>query len=178
MYGCKGTPKGVLIDHSFNIYIVNTQGENMLSLDTDGHLNTEMFKLYYINEKGNKALYYNSMMLSPKGYALIRNGGSRPLDDIKSNDKTFVTWSMTNQKNTDNPTLRTSLNYIEWNKKDIDTIECKYYIPTPSFYCISEVKINGDVLWTSRLGSGPSVFKKVIDGDKSTITLVTDELFW
>lgn len=141
----KSNSQGFLFDGSVNIFLKNSQGENLINTAT---FNSNNYKIYYeIN--GQKTEVNNPLMDAPKGFYI--NQESNPISmrlylNVPPNENTTSTTT-----------------YIEWNNSDTDTLKT-HFVKGDGYLVWAKLWLNDEVVWeegssTSNLGREITIIK-------------------
>jgi len=105
----KEKSQNVVIDIGVEIFISNTNGENLLLGSTPNAINPDSIKLIY-KLNGENYTVYNSNMDCPRGICFLNDLGSERIG-ITPNDTENEEYPIT---------------YIRWENGDLDTIKCHF----------------------------------------------------
>lgn len=101
----KSSDDAEYIDRALDIYVQNSDGENLLG----NVYKEESIKLYFLNN-GKVEEVYDGNMADPRNFQFIDIYGEPAIRVfVNFNDENFP------------------ITYLEWNEEDVDTIRCHYY---------------------------------------------------
>ncbi len=116
--------------------IFNSQNEDLLNPNNPNHLDVSSIKIYYL-VNGEKQEVFNPNYDNPRNYRIYKNNNDYRIGIALNNLET-------EEKST---------TYIEWNDKDIDTIEVSYIktlIGTQD-----KIWLNGKQIWDHESNTEP-----------------------
>ena len=108
------------LDVAFEITLQNESGENLLDPRTEGAINPEDVKLYYV-EGGKAQEVYDETSDLPKSFMVFQNPS----------------------KTEDRP-----LTLIQWNETDVDTIQSEY-LKGDRYIIQDKIYYNGKLSWST-----------------------------
>ncbi|MFC6858263.1 hypothetical protein [Zunongwangia atlantica] len=119
------------LDVAFEITVQNEKGENLLDPKTEGAINPEDIKLYYV-EGGKAEEVYNETSDLPKSFMVFQTGGTYRMRILQNHVDTE-----------DRP-----LTLIQWNETDVDTIQSEY-LKGDRYIIQDKIYYNGELSWST-----------------------------
>ena len=119
------------LDVAFEITLQNEVGENLLDPRTEGAINPDEVKLYYV-EGGKAREVYDETSDLPKSFMVFQTGDTYRMRIIQNPSKTE-----------DRP-----LTLIQWNEKDVDTIQSEY-LKGDRYIIQDKIYYNGELSWST-----------------------------
>jgi len=132
LFGCnKSNEDGVsgnVVNNGIEFSVFNSQNEDLLDPATANHLSASEIKLFYEID-GKIVEIYNPNYDQPRNYLIFKHEYEYRIG-INLND-----------------TKDTTINYIQWNNNDTDTIRAAYELINNKIAYLNKVWLNGKQIW-------------------------------
>ncbi len=123
---------------AIEVSLFNTENEDLLDPENPNHWDTSKFKLFYVIDGKKQEVNYGPLMDYPKGYHVFKHANeyrvSISLNESEMEDR--------------------SITYIQWNDKDIDTIESSLERLRTGVR-LKVVSLNGKQVWKLKSDTAP-----------------------
>ena len=119
------------LDVAVEITVQNEKGQNLLDPKTEGAINPEDIKLYYV-EDGKAQEVYDETSDLPKSFMIFQTGGTYRMRILQNH-----------LDSDDRP-----LTLIQWNETDVDTIQSEY-LKGDRYIIQDKIYYNGKLSWST-----------------------------
>ncbi|SFB90195.1 hypothetical protein INR75_07870 [Zunongwangia sp. SCSIO 43204] len=119
------------LDVAVEITVQNEKGQNLLDPKTEGAINPEDIKLYYV-EDGKAQEVYDETSDLPKSFMIFQTGGTYRMRILQNH-----------VDSDDRP-----LTLIQWNETDVDTIQSEY-LKGDRYIIQDKIYYNGKLSWST-----------------------------